>query len=253
MNWGKIYVDLLDKSYNRIIEEPTEKHHAYPWHWFDNSKKKDHDWSIVKLTRREHFIAHRLLCKIYPNCQKAHMALWRMLNTVPKRIKYKVNSKIYEKHKKIFIDKTIQYRKNIKKDSKRRKICSERMKELWKKGYYDDIVVSIRKDPVRDRDRREVCRKSLLERNKNGLAEETKKRNKNLNHMTKEQVVFLRKKQKESVLNKTQVIFLDGTSAKVTSEYYQKNKGITCFHASSKKAADILGKPYKGGRPKKGS
>jgi hypothetical protein len=127
------------------------------------------------------------------------------------------------------------------------------MKELWKKGYYDDIIVSIRKDPVKDRDRREVCRKSLLERNKNGLAEETKKRNKNLNHMTKEQVVFLRKKQKESVLNKTQVIFLDGTSAKVTSEYYQKNKGITCFHASSKKAADILGKPYRGGRPKKGS
>lgn len=251
MNWGKVYLNLLDKSYNRTTEEPTEKHHAYPWHWFGVGKKKDYDWSIVKLTRREHFIAHKLLCRIYPDCPKAHMALWRMMNSAKKRGKYKVNSKTYETHKQIFVEEVIKLRKDSIKDAYRRKRTSEAVKEKWKDSAYREGIVALRKDPTKDGKRRKISSEIMKERWENEeWGNEVRKRNKNLSHMTSEQIAHMRENQKKSRKNKLQVVFLDGTSAEVTTEYYHENKGINCFHASSRKAAEILGRPYKGGRPK---
>ena len=55
----------------------------------DNSKK-----NIVKLTAREHFVAHRLLAKIYPKSGMVH-AVFKMA-CVNKNTKYRVGSRVYE-------------------------------------------------------------------------------------------------------------------------------------------------------------
>lgn len=252
MNWGSIYIDLINNAQTRKeINQSTEKHHAHPYHWFGLGTKKEFDWSIVKLTRREHFIAHKLLCLIYPDCKEAKMSLWRMMNTGKNRKKYNVSSRDYEKYKIDFSKSVIEYRKDPVKDKKRREICSESMKTLWTKGHYSGIIDALRKDPVRDAYRRSVCSNSMKIRNENGLAEQTKNRNTNMDHMDPNQLLLMRENQKKALSGKTQVVFLDGTNGLVDKEYYHQNNGKNCFHASSRKAAEILGKPYVGGRPKR--
>jgi hypothetical protein len=251
MNWGSIYIDLINKAQNRKeIKESTEKHHSHPYHWFGLGTKKDFDWTIVKLTRREHFIAHKLLCLIYPDCKEAKMAIWRMMNTGKNRQKYNINSKDYERYKIDFSKSVIEYREDPIKDKKRRKICSESMKIRWTKGQFSGIVQD-RKDPIKDSHRRSVCSEKMKLRNKNGLSEQTKNRNTNMGHMDSEQLSLMRDNQKKALSGKTQVVFLDGSNGLVDKEYYRQNKGKSCFHASSRKAAEILGKPYSGGRPKR--
>jgi hypothetical protein len=67
MNYPLIYKSLIE---SRVIS-PTpssyyEKHHIIPKsHGGLNSSE-----NIVKLTAREHYLAHWLLSKIYPNCHK---------------------------------------------------------------------------------------------------------------------------------------------------------------------------------------
>jgi hypothetical protein len=70
-----------------------EKHHIIP-RCLGGADDKD---NLVLLTAREHFLCHKLLCKIYPNNKKLVFALWRMC--VPGRNyqhRYKITSKEYE-------------------------------------------------------------------------------------------------------------------------------------------------------------
>ena len=65
MNYDKIYNSLIKQ---RQIKHPaadvyTENHHITP----KCLGGKNNPSNLVKLTAREHFIAHRLLCKIYKN------------------------------------------------------------------------------------------------------------------------------------------------------------------------------------------
>lgn len=251
MNWNKIYSNLIERALNRQeLFEPTEKHHAFPYHWFGVGVKKDFDWSIVKLTRKEHFIAHKLLCKIYPNNPKAKMALGRMINSSKKKQKYNVKSKDYVKYKQQFSDSVREFRKDAILDANRRKICSERMKKYWDEGRFN-FLAEIRKDPIKDNKRRQICSQRLQKLNAEGLTAKTKKRNANLDHMTSIQIENMRKNQIKALSGKTQVVFLDGKKALVNKEFYKQNKGILCYHAASKKAAEILGKNYVGGRPRR--
>lgn len=248
MNYGKVYCDLIYRAKTRSSTiDNMERHHAFPYHWFNEDEKKSYDWSIVLLTRKEHFIAHRLLVKIFPDSQEAKMAFGRMINTTAKRKKYKPSSRVYETAKEELIVSIKAYRRDPVKDKHRRKVCSKRMKELWNQGYFD-FLTDIRLDPVKDQHRRKVCSELMIERNKNGLIEETKKRNKNLSHMNDEQIHTMREKQKKALKGKVPVIFLDGSNGIVDKEYYDKHKNKKCYHSSSKKAAELRGKDYRGGR-----
>jgi hypothetical protein len=57
--------------------------------------------NLVLLTAKEHFIAHKLLCEIYPNETKLHYALWRMMNPqTQKHIRdYNIGSNEYNRYK----------------------------------------------------------------------------------------------------------------------------------------------------------
>jgi len=250
VNYKQIYKNIINNAKTRDNSslKIKEIHHFLPFHWLGIGNKNDWNFATVILSPREHFICHLLLNKILPNCPQAIMALQRMINSGNSN--YKCNSKIYEKHKHKFIEAIISLRKNKIKDKKRREINSLLLKQKWKTKEYRDKMINLRTDPIKDNKRRDICSKKMKSLNENGLKEKTIKRNKNMDHMSQEQLIKMRHNQKQSVLNTVTVIFLDGIIKKVSKEFYKNNKNKTCYHVSSKSAANILGKPYTGGRPK---
>ncbi len=94
MNYSKIYNDLIFKAKSRILSGYKERHHIIPKCLGGSNDKSN----LVELTAREHFIAHKLLCKIYPTNNKLHYALWAMINGVTKR-KLKITSREYDRIK----------------------------------------------------------------------------------------------------------------------------------------------------------
>lgn len=107
MDYNKIYNNLIDKARarNRSKNDNTyyEKHHILPKS-LGGSNKKD---NLCFLTLKEHFFAHLLLVKIYPNSIEMQFALWNMCNVNPKRGKekrYIPCSKTYERIRKEYMD-----------------------------------------------------------------------------------------------------------------------------------------------------
>lgn len=71
MNYKKTYNQIVQRAKNRIIAGYVEKHHIIPRCMGGNDNKEN----IVKLTSKEHFLSHKLLCEIYPNDTKLKLAL----------------------------------------------------------------------------------------------------------------------------------------------------------------------------------
>ena len=90
------YNSLISNAKNRSIEGYTEKHHIIP----KSMGGTDDTDNLVKLTAREHFIAHVLLTKFTESTHKAKMihALWRFCVGGNKNQKL-VSSRYYEKLK----------------------------------------------------------------------------------------------------------------------------------------------------------
>ena len=63
MNYQSIYDSIVEKAKSRTIDGYTEKHHIIP----KSMGGSNHSSNIVKLTAKEHFVAHWLLFKIYKN------------------------------------------------------------------------------------------------------------------------------------------------------------------------------------------
>lgn len=76
MNYSRIYDELINNAKSRNPVDKGEVHHILPGS-MGGSNCKD---NLVKLTYREHFIAHMLLFYIHRNCQMA-FALGRMRNS----------------------------------------------------------------------------------------------------------------------------------------------------------------------------
>jgi len=62
MNYLDHYNRLIDRARTRLLEGYCERHHIVP-KCMDGT---DESTNIVRLTAREHYIAHQLLVKIYP-------------------------------------------------------------------------------------------------------------------------------------------------------------------------------------------
>lgn len=97
------YIKGCEEQNNSINPVYVEEHHICP-------KAKDmfpeynnfsiHNWNKVKLTPRQHFIAHILLWKTYPNINSQRYALWSMKH----QNNQKINSRLYEKLRLELID-----------------------------------------------------------------------------------------------------------------------------------------------------
>lgn len=84
MNYEKIYNNLIKKA--KTLEEIREKekknkikvfekHHILPKCLGGENNKSN----LVLLLPKEHFICHRLLCKIHPNHRGLRFAMWKLI------------------------------------------------------------------------------------------------------------------------------------------------------------------------------
>tara|TARA_R110000868_G_scaffold220032_2_gene471140 strand:+ start:506 stop:1207 length:702 start_codon:yes stop_codon:yes gene_type:complete len=138
MNYEKIYQQLIDRAITRTLTGYKEGHHIVPkCMGGDNSKL-----NVVDLTAREHFIAHKLLCKIYPNNIKLQYALWMLSNCKTSNRTYKISSREYDALRKLIakqmslkmkdVPKTEEHRRNnsqskigkVKSDETRKKMSN---------------------------------------------------------------------------------------------------------------------------------
>jgi len=106
MNYQKIYENLINnaKSQNRVKlkkDNPDyvyyEKHHILP----RCAHGDEHKDNLVLLTAKEHFLAHKLLIKIYPEIRGLRLAIHRMMHGIQKEHLI-LSSRDYELSKELF-------------------------------------------------------------------------------------------------------------------------------------------------------
>lgn len=126
MDYRKIYVCLIETRKSTLTEDSYyEQHHIIP----KSEGGSDNERNIVKLTAREHYIAHLLLAKIYDDL-KMHLAVTYMKTGAHKMRKFKFNSHLYAKIRKK-LAKFISIN-NTGKPSKRKGIKTG--KPAWNRG-----------------------------------------------------------------------------------------------------------------------
>lgn len=102
MNYQKLYDTIMAnaKRKNREKGQGTyyESHHIIPEcaPFYGRSTKKN----LVLLTAREHFLAHRLLAKLYPSNKGLRYAEHRMVHHKA----YRITSRVYEQVRKNYAD-----------------------------------------------------------------------------------------------------------------------------------------------------
>jgi hypothetical protein len=79
MNYQRIYDNLINKAKNRNLTGYFEKHHIMPKCLGGTDCKTN----LVNLTPEEHYLAHQLLIKIYPNNSKLVYAAVMMIPNRP--------------------------------------------------------------------------------------------------------------------------------------------------------------------------
>ena len=116
MDYTRIYNILISRAKSRVIEGYVEKHHIIP-KCVGGTNDKD---NLVILTAREHFIAHQLLVKIYPNEPKLAFAARMMC--ISKSGQQRYNNRFYEWLKIRYLKaKSTIPKKKYKKETKPRK------------------------------------------------------------------------------------------------------------------------------------
>jgi hypothetical protein len=73
MNYPAYYNRLIDRARGRVLTVYKERHHVLP-RCMGGTDSPD---NLVDLTAEEHYVAHQLLVKMYPdNTKLAHAAVW---------------------------------------------------------------------------------------------------------------------------------------------------------------------------------
>lgn len=62
MNWTRLYNALMARAAERTIVGYSERHHILPKCMGGTNAKEN----LVRLTAKEHFIAHKLLVRMHP-------------------------------------------------------------------------------------------------------------------------------------------------------------------------------------------
>lgn len=100
MNYNFIYIELIERSFSRKLEGYVEKHHIIPKCMGGTDEIKN----IAILTPEEHYLAHLLLVKIYPQNRKliyAANAMCRLSPTANNKRSNKVYGWLRRKHSEV--------------------------------------------------------------------------------------------------------------------------------------------------------
>lgn len=132
MNYKKIYDRLITKSLSRLTKPtPSELHHIIP----KCIEGTDYADNLVHLSPREHFLAHKLLSKIYIENNKLLFAVEMMSvsskNTLGRD--FKLSSKEYEKLS-IAKSKFMSENNPMKNEYIAKKVLEKRMETVKKRG-----------------------------------------------------------------------------------------------------------------------
>lgn len=142
MNYSKHYYNLINRAKSRILEGYVEKHHIIPKCLGGNDAASN----IVILTPEEHFVAHQLLIKIYPNNEKLVYAVNMMC---VKTTKQQRNNKMYAwLKKKYYLSQTTIKKQKYKKETKPRKPRAKETKPRKKRILSNEHKMKIGKSRI---------------------------------------------------------------------------------------------------------
>lgn len=129
MDYQKIYNDLVERGKPRELEGYKERHHIVP-KCLGGDDKSD---NLVYLTAREHYIAHKLLVKIFPTNFKLKYAFWMMCSMeTTTQNRYKVSAYDYEYAKQLIAIRYPETRNKISDSLKKSYETGKRKK--WNLG-----------------------------------------------------------------------------------------------------------------------
>lgn len=98
MNYQKIYNHLIERAKTRTLDQYKERHHIIP-RCMEGTDNLD---NLVDLTPEEHYVAHQLLVKIYPeNSSLVYAAKMMCLNLLGNRSKNKLYGWLRKRHSEI--------------------------------------------------------------------------------------------------------------------------------------------------------
>ena len=168
MNYKQIYNQLISKRQQETPPENcyTETHHIKPKCLGGTNEQTN----LVKLTAREHYIAHLLLAKIY-NTYGMYAAVIYMQTGRHKNRHFKFNSRLYQKIREEFANKMSQKMKG--------KILTEQHKQKLSIAHKGKPLTEEHKQKLsvsnKGKPRSEETRKKISEAKKN-MSEETKQK-----------------------------------------------------------------------------
>lgn len=139
MNYLRAYQNLIQRAYSRILEENvySELHHIVPRCMGGSDERTN----LVRLLPEEHYIAHLLLIKIYPDNEKLMYAANMMANRNNKRYSFFrkrfANMLKGRKHSEESKKKMSESRVGVpKSESHKESIRKKKYKELEYNGVY---------------------------------------------------------------------------------------------------------------------
>jgi hypothetical protein len=99
----KKYVAFIHKFNGVYVDDRYETHHICPKALFPEFEcLKQHTWNSAELSPRAHYIAHKILVKVFPTSKEMIYAFWCMSNsfkTSEQYRDYKISSKQYSEIK----------------------------------------------------------------------------------------------------------------------------------------------------------
>jgi len=144
MDYNKHYSLLIAKGQGRILEGYVEKHHIIP----KCIGGTDDLSNLVALTPEEHFVAHQLLIKIYPNEPKLIFAVKMMCVKTPK---HKRGNKMYG-----WLRKKYDESRKLIKRKPRKKETKPRKPRIYTEEWRRKIGEGLRGRPVSDETRKKL-------------------------------------------------------------------------------------------------
>lgn len=136
------YVKFINACMIHEYKCYTEVHHICPQAMFPEYKDLSiNNWNSVTLTARQHFIAHILLWKAFPNEESQKFALYAMKY----KNKEKLNSKSFEKLK---MECIYLLKKNSSKQIHTNASKEKRSNKMKNKIWYTDGVKNLRLNPT---------------------------------------------------------------------------------------------------------
>lgn len=206
MNYHLHYNRLIRRAKEREITTYTESHHIIPRCIGGTDEKEN----LVRLTGREHFIAHLLLSKMYPEENGLILAIHMMTVNSNSRSKERINNRMYswlkEKHSKAMSKIQLgegnsqfgtYWISNVNEEVSKKIHKSEMMPDGWVKGRnvwnrLKQIQKNKNKKEILDKEKK--IKYEVVKETKERLAKEKKIKN----EMIEQETIFYFKKYIES-------------------------------------------------------